>query len=66
MSVIKYLNHTDMQFEDIDLIYMPTIEPSDIFEKRFNNVQSILVRMILIGQKKGRPISKEYSYEEAA
>ncbi len=52
--------------EDIRLIYRPTAEPTELFQKRFDDVQSILARMILIGRKKGRPSSKEVIYEEAA
>jgi len=66
MSSLVKQNSLDQVSEDICLIYCPTAEPTDLFQKRLCDVQSILVRMIMIGRKKGRPSSKEVSYEEAA
>lgn len=66
MSSLMNNNSEDSGSECIRLIYCPTAEPTDLFQKRLSDVQTILVRMIMIGRKKGRPSAKEVIYEEAA
>lgn len=52
--------------ESCRIIYCPVAESSEAFQKRRDEVQSIMVRMILLGRKKGRPSTKEEEYEKAA
>lgn len=66
MSSLIQQNSLGDNSDEMRLIYFPTAEPTELFQKRLGDVQSILVRMILIGRKKGRPSSKEVIYEEAA
>lgn len=51
---------------EIEVILCPVPEEHHVFNKRFNSVQSMIVRMIAIGRKKGRPSLKDCEYEDAA
>ncbi|GIL16308.1 MAG: hypothetical protein BroJett040_00590 [Oligoflexia bacterium] len=50
----------------ISLIHKPVVESEDLFRKRRVDVQSLIVRMVLIGRKKSRTFESEERYEEAA
>lgn len=45
---------------------IPTPEPSDEFQKRREEVQDMIVRILLTGKKRGRPSKKEEYIENAA
>jgi hypothetical protein len=51
---------------DIPVIFHPLPESAADFLKRKEELQELIARMILLGRKKGRPSTKEESYEEAA
>lgn len=44
----------------------PVVESSADFQKRENEIHQIIIRMIFLGQKRGRPVLKEDCNEEAA
>jgi hypothetical protein len=48
------------------IILCPVPEDSQDFQRRFNSVQNMTIRMIAIGRKKGRPTIKDLEYEIAA
>jgi hypothetical protein len=51
---------------DVKIILKPVIEPIEQFLTRTDLVQDILIRLILLARKNGRPKSAEENYEEAA
>lgn len=51
---------------EYEIILCPVEEDHHEFQKRFNSVQAMVIRMIAIGRKKGRPLSKDVEYEDAA
>ncbi|RYZ93281.1 MAG: hypothetical protein EOP06_01535 [Proteobacteria bacterium] len=51
---------------DVRILLRPIVEGSEAFQKRTEQVQDLLVQMILIAKKTGRPKATEGNYEEAA
>lgn len=51
---------------DLPVNLIPTPESSDEFQKRREEVQDIIVRVLLAGKKRGRPSKKEEYNEDAA
>lgn len=51
---------------DIKIIFHPHFEKTEEFEKRTQEVQEMLIKIILLARKRGRPSTKEEAYEEAA
>lgn len=51
---------------DFKIILHPHFERPEEFEKRTQEVQEILTKIILLARKRGRPSQKEVPYEEAA
>lgn len=52
--------------ENLPVNLIPTPEPSVEFDKRREEVQDMIVRILLSGKKRGRPSAKEECNEEAA
>ena len=52
--------------DDIKIHFVPHRESVQCFRQRTNEVHDLLVRMILIARKQGRPNLKEIPDEEAA
>lgn len=59
----KFQETTGAEYE---IILCPVEEDYQEFQKRFSSVQNIVIRMIAIGRKKGRPSLKDIEYEDAA
>lgn len=51
---------------NIPVNLIPTPESSDEFQKRRDEVQDMIVRILLTGKKRGRPSKKEEYNENAA
>lgn len=51
---------------DVRILLRPIVEGREAFQQRTEQVQDLLVRMILIARKSGRPKATEGNYEEAA
>ena len=66
MSTCHNRKVTFDSMEPFRIIFCPVAESSEAFQKRRDEVQSIMIRMILLGRKKGRPSAKEEEYEKAA
>lgn len=66
MSTRQYRQASVDSVESCRLIFYPVAELPESFRKRRDEVQAIMIRMILLGQKKGRPSTKEEAYEKAA
>jgi hypothetical protein len=52
--------------EDLKVILCPVPESHAEFQKRKNEVQTMIAKIILLGKKRGRPSYKEETYEEVA
>ncbi len=51
---------------DLPVMLHPTSEPASDFMKRHDEVQSIVVKMILLSKRRGRPSEQDQDHEEAA
>ncbi len=51
---------------DIKILLKEVVESSGEFQKRIDQTQVLIVQMILLARKRGRPSEKEEQYEEAA
>ncbi len=51
---------------DLPVTLYPTSEPGSEFMKRHDEVQSIIVKMILLSKRRGRPSEQDQDHEEAA
>ncbi|RYZ88503.1 MAG: hypothetical protein EOP06_10850 [Proteobacteria bacterium] len=51
---------------DVRILLKPIVEEREHFRLRADQVQELLVRMIMIARKTGRPRATEENYEEAA
>ena len=55
---------SDTDFNNVELIGIKDESPDA--DARAERVQSTVARMIVLGQKKGRPLKEEKTYEDAA
>ena len=55
---------SDTDFDNVELIGIKGESPDG--DARAERVQSTVARMIVLGQKKGRPLKEEKTYEVAA
>lgn len=51
---------------DLPVHLIPTPEPASEFRQRRDEVQKIIVQILLLGKKRGRPAKREEIHEEAA
>ncbi len=66
MSVGRKPNPFYIVDEDLPVNLIATPEPSEEFQKRRDEVQDMIVRILLTGKKRGRPSKKEEYNEDAA
>ncbi len=66
MSSGRKPNPLYMVNENIPVNLIATPEPSIDFQKRREEVQEMIVRILMSGKKRGRPLKKEENNEIAA